>query len=102
MSEPVVFETADSIYRREGTCNNCGACCKNEQCPHLVKQGDIFLCGIWEHLAEPCIPCSAELIRLGKPKRYTHAVCIRFPDHPFLDVIKNKKCSFTFVEEKKS
>ncbi len=30
-----------------------------------------------------------------------HKVCINFPDHPFLNCLKNGKCGYKFIKEVK-
>ena len=88
---------------RTGECNRCGWCCEQEKCPHLSYDAEGKSdCLIWDKLDQPCDVCGAEMIKLGKSKRYTHKVCIDFPNHPYLNCLKSGKCSYKFVPEVKS
>jgi coenzyme F420-reducing hydrogenase beta subunit len=76
--------TSDGIpFIRTGTCNMCGYCCI--KCPHLSGTEGSYICLIHDALDKFCDTC-----------KQTHADCITYPRTPFLQCIKDKKCSFAF------
>jgi hypothetical protein len=79
---------------RSGACNRCSSlkvapCCLG--CPHFKRVNNINTCLIYATRGDVCAVCSE-----GQPKPVTHQVCIDFPDHPWLSVIKEGKCSYSF------
>ena len=85
-------------FVRSGICNRCpgisAPCCIG--CPHLEFKDGINTCLIYNTRDINCGECCKSL---GK-KKYNHSVCIRFPSHPWLNVIKKDQCSYTFFENK--
>ncbi len=79
-------------FNRCGTCNRCGICCKDEQCPHYVIVNNLPSCLIYDKREQKCEECS----KIRK-KYIDHKICIKFPDHPWLKVIKKKECSYKFI-----
>ena len=67
-------------FHRIGECNRCigeKSCCSHD-CPFLEHRGGGEWCGIHGHDLRP-------------------QVCKDFPDHPWLHVIKDGKCSCQFI-----
>jgi len=81
-------------FNRSGSCKQCGLCGCN-RCPHGVLKDGKWTCSIYETREEVCKPCSEK-----KGKDMTHQQCIDFPNHPFLWVINQKKCGYTFTPVK--
>ena len=74
-------------FHRTGLCNRCigrESCCPRD-CAHLEYKdgGDWCVIHGRQHL-----PCSC-----GE----SHQVCIDFPDHPWLRVVKSGQCSYKFI-----
>lgn len=85
-------------FHREGECNRCGACaCEKFGCPHFSWEGDLATCDVVDKYAV-CPVCTGNpdgpFYREGKD--ITHAECGDFPNHPFLRVIKDGVCGYTF------
>ena len=97
------IEYSDKKYKyiRTGECNRCGQCCIDKKCLHFVWVKGVATCLIYNKRDQDCEECSAELIRLGKAKRYNHKVCINFSNHPFLHCLKSGKCGYNFIRKKK-
>jgi len=91
-------------FIRTGECNRCGACnCEKWNCPHFSKDVDSkTVCAIHNTLTEVCKICTRDKksgwYDFGKP--VIHQVCADFPNHPWLNVIKNKQCGYIFTEIK--
>ena len=84
------YEVHGVLFKRTGSCTRCsGDCCLG--CSHYRVINKIPTCTIYTKSNEFC-----------KEHGETHEVCIKFPDHPFLTVIKNGKCAFKFEEIKTS
>lgn len=110
MPEPIypITHTVHGIhFSREGTCDRCKGHPKplcncdyqgndpnfvGDDCPHLTRVANKNTCSIYDdrHLhCETCFP--------DEPGQ-THQVCIDFPDHPWLNVIRDKVCgSYEFI-----
>lgn len=102
--EPVTWKDPEGEWTREGECNRCGQCCID--CPHLEMTGGKANCLIHDKLEEPCEECSKDRWIEKKDgtrtKRWVnHAVCKRFPNHPYLHVIKRGICGYRFIKVKK-
>ena len=84
-------------FTRSGSCNRCpgisAPCCID--CPHLEFKDGVNTCLIYKKRDITCKSCSDI-----KGKDVNHNVCIEFPDHPWLNVIKKNQCSYTFFENK--
>lgn len=78
-------------WKRTGTCNGCGECCKSGDpflgeegvaedggCPHLVFTGELHRCSVWN---------------AGHP--YVAAACAVFPQFP-AQIEDYPSCSFSF------
>lgn len=78
-------------FKREGTCNRCGICCVDDQCSHYQVVDSVPTCLIYNERHKVCAEHSAE-----SGRDIDHSVCIRFPDHSWLKVIKETECSYTF------
>ena len=63
-------------YLRKGDCLQCGWCCKQENCEHLKRFGDIYICLIYD------VP--------DRPEK-----CKNFPQAP---PILNPKCGYYFLD----
>jgi hypothetical protein len=90
-------------YVRSGSCHRCGSCEKPE-CPHLSwdNQGKA-LCGIHNRLGKKlyfCSDCQNDIDGIwgsrGLTVSITHMICFDFPNHPFLRVIRDGICGYTF------
>lgn len=86
-------------FNRKGECNRCDGCRKGclEDCPHGMSDGGKPFCGIHETRHLVCRECSEAESQEGQKKEVTHQVCIDFPDHPWLDVIKRGVCNYQFT-----
>lgn len=98
MCEIRTFRVHGVNYIRTGSCKRCGECEKTT-CPHLAQEGTLSCCLIHEKdRAAVCEECTNDknsyFYRGGRP--VTHQVCIVFPDHPFLRVIKEGICGYKF------
>ena len=84
-------------FIRTGKCNSCPGCARVcLECPHgILKDGKQF-CTIYNRREKVCPECSAE-----RGKLITHVVCITFPSHPFLRVIKSGICAYKFKPKTK-
>jgi len=79
---------------RTGECNRCGQCCIDEKCVHLKFENNLAICTIYNDRDKLCDICNEKLVKLGKEKKYTHKVCIDFPNHPYLNCLKTRKCGY--------
>lgn len=88
------FRVHGCTFIRTGSCNRCpginpASCCTD--CPHLKVVDNVNTCLIYDKRKQKCEKCSKE------QKQYVdHSICIMFPNHPFLKVIKDKECSYKF------
>ena len=84
----VVTHTVHGVqFERTGSCNQCGACgCANDNCSHYKKIKGKWGCVIYDTRAAFCAEHNS-----------THEICIIFPNHPWLKVIKDGVCSYTFT-----
>jgi len=74
-------------FIRSGTCNRCGICCVDETCSHYAVINNVPTCKIYNKRNQSC----------QEHGGITHSVCVAFPDHPWLKVIKNGECSYQFM-----
>jgi len=102
----IIFETKQFTWTRIGECNHCGLCCidtdkdgKVIECPHLVWVKGKSTCSIHDRLDQDCEECNKIFDVEGRAGgSRNHKVCINFPDHPFLNCLKSKKCGFSFIK----
>ena len=81
------FRVHGYTFIRSGECARCGRCgC--DGCPHYIVEHDKATCTIYDKRAEYCPTCET-----------THQICIDFPDHPWLHVIRDGVCAFTFERD---
>ena len=84
-------------FIREGKCLHCGLCEKKYPCPHLLSDG--VTCSVHATKQKVCKECTnnpdSRWYDRGTP--VTHQFCADFPVHPWLRIIKNKQCGFTFT-----
>ena len=79
-------------FTRIGTCNQCGGCGKKcLVCPHGESHREGSKCTIYDSRHLHCEECSKIH---GEP--INHQICIDFPNHPWLDVIRRGICSYKF------
>lgn len=106
MADKLPMETVDSSetfrchgvdYIRTGQCNRCGAC-EKDNCPHLSWKEGLATCDMQLQKHEVCTSCSsnedAYFFKAGRD--VTHQICVDFPNHPFLRVIKEGICGYKF------
>ena len=74
-------------FIRSGSCNRCGICCVDENCSHYAVVNNVPTCKIYNNRNQSC-PDHGGI---------THSVCVDFPNHPWLKVIKNSECSYQFT-----
>lgn len=84
---PVTHTVHGVKFNRQGSCLRCGVCCVNDKCSHYKVINKLPTCTIYDKRGEPCKEHGGD----------THEVCIKFPDHPWLKVIKDGTCSYTFT-----
>ena len=86
------FKVHGIEFERSGTCSQCGGCGRKcLTCPHGEPDKDGSKCTIYDSRHLPCEECSKIH---GEP--ITHQICIDFPNHPWLDVIRRGICSYKF------
>lgn len=71
------------LFVRSGSCKQCGVC-EDGACSHWDAESK--LCLIYEDREAFCEECG-----------YTHHNCATFPIHPWVDVIKEGVCGYTFT-----
>ena len=76
-------------FIRSGECSQCGACgCETMNCPHFAyRQGKPY-CKIYNRRGNHRNQCGT-----------THQGCIDFPDNPWIYVVRDGRCSFTFERQ---
>ena len=86
------FKVHNIEFIRSGSCNQCGGCGdKCVKCPHGEPYKDGSKCTIYDTRNLHCKECS-EIHR----EFINHQICIDFPNHPWLDVIRRGICSYKF------
>ena len=89
------FTVHGKRFKRTGSCNQCSGCynaCINK-CPHGEPTGDGGArCTIYDRRGEVCEECDKYGFKV------THQVCIDFPNHPWLRVIEDGVCNYTFTK----
>lgn len=92
-----IFKVHGVTFERTGKCKRCGQCEKKD-CPHFSIKNGLATCDIYNKRNEVCKSCSSNekgiWWRKGNP--ITHAVCKKFPNHPFLRVIMEGICGYKF------
>jgi len=84
-----IFEVHGITFIRTGECRQCGACgCAKLKCPHFAMIRDKANCDIYDAREQYCEECGM-----------THQSCIKFPDNPWIDVVRDGTCSYTFVRQ---
>ena len=80
------FTVHGITFIRSGECSQCGACgCDRDGCPHfMIKQG-VPTCKIYTKRDQYCNVCGM-----------THQGCIDFPDNPWIYVVRDGICAYTF------
>lgn len=80
------FTVHGITFIRSGECSQCGACgCDRDGCPHfMIKQGTPT-CKIYSKRDQYCNVCGM-----------THQGCIDFPDNPWIYVVRDGICAYTF------
>ena len=77
------------IFIRSGECSQCGACgCERDNCPHFELKQGVPSCKIYTRRDRHCNTCSR-----------THQGCIDFPDNPWIGVVRDGTCAFTFERQ---
>ena len=86
------FRVHNIDFIRTGECNQCGGC-KREclECPHGEIYEDGTYCTIYDKRYMPCSECSER-----RGKMVTHQICIDFPNHPWLNVVRQGMCGYQF------
>ena len=80
------FTVHGITFIRSGECAQCGACgCDRDGCPHWSKKQSKYYCKIYATRADYCNTCGM-----------THQGCIDFPDNPWIHVVRDGVCAFTF------
>ena len=86
----MLFTVHGIEFERSGECTRCTGCserCLNH-CPHgKPDRNGGSICTVHSRKHLPCKECSDKSKRL-----VTHQVCIDFPDHPWLHVMRSGKC----------
>lgn len=79
--------TAHGIeFVRTGACRQCGACgCAKGPCPHWWQRGGRHFCAIYSTREAFCEVCGTD-----------HASCVGFPDNPWIGVVRDGVCGYTF------
>ena len=91
-ADPSDFEQVDGTWRRHGTCNRCGQCCRS---------GDPFNGEHGEPAVEGACPFYREENGLGACSERTEANtyyangCVHWPNHPS-QITDYNLCSYTF------
>ena len=95
------FKVHGINFLRTGKCNSCGLCGCNK-CPHGVLKDGKYTCAVYDTREKVCEYCtkteSSDWYRGGK--EVTHKQCIDFPKHPFVWVINEGKCGYSFATDK--
>lgn len=85
MSEDL-FDVHGFTFVRSGECLQCGLCgCEKLGCPHFEWRGSKAHCRIYKDRADHCDVCGM-----------THQSCIDFPDNPWIWVVRDGQCGYTF------
>lgn len=88
------FTTHKINFKRTGECNRCpgvnpAPCCID--CPHFDVISGVNTCLIYNTRNQICKECSQK-----RGKDITHNVCIEFPNHAWLNILKSDNCGYTF------
>ena len=77
-------------FIRTGKCKQCGACGCGD-CPHHTKVDGLHRCDAYEIREELCFSCTAM-----NAEEITHASCIGYPDNPWIGIVRQGICAYTF------
>jgi len=73
-------------FIRSGSCNRCGACgCEKMDCPHFSYAGRYATCDVYDTRNDMCEQCGI-----------SHDNCVGFPDNPWVRVVREGICGYTF------
>ena len=75
-------------FIRTGKCKQCGACGCGD-CPHHTEADGLHWCDIYDKRREKCL-CSQT------DNDLTHSNCIGYPDNPWIGVVRQGICGYTF------
>lgn len=79
-------------FIRSGFCRQCGACgCDKGPCPHHSVRDGLHHCDVYPLRHLRCQPCSE-----AAGEDVDHASCIGFPDNPWIGVVRDGICGYTF------
>jgi hypothetical protein len=79
-------------FVRTGSCQHCGDCgCNKGPCPHWYVHNGRRRCAIYDVRQLTCKVCS-EI----DGERIDHVGCVGFPDNPWVRVVRNRICGYTF------
>jgi len=79
-------------FIRSGTCRQCGACgCDRGPCPHFYLRDGKHWCAVYDVRDQVCEPCS-----IAAGEEITHESCIGFPDSPWIRVVRDGTCAYSF------
>ncbi len=86
-------------FLRAGECSRCGECCFKWNCRHLSMDAEgLRVCDVQGRKRDFCKECTEDpdgsFYQQGAP--VDHAVCAEFPNHPWLNLIKDGICSYQF------
>ena len=91
MNERIVSHGIPFI--RTGTCVQCGACGCGD-CPHHIVRDGKHWCDVYDERDRVCEICT-EI----EGEEIDHAGCIGYPDNPWIRVVRQGVCAYTFKRE---
>ena len=98
------FKVHGIDFERTGDCTQCGGCdAECSTCPHGELKGKKWYCSIYDPdtRGKVCDYCTnnpdSSWYRNGDP--VTHQVCIDFPDHPWIGVVRSGECAYKFTRK---
>ena len=96
------FTVHGITFVRSGKCTNCGGCdSKCGVCPHGKRVDGVWYCSIYEKLGEYCETCTfnKDSFWYHNGESVNHDICKTFPNHPWIKVVRNGKCTYKFVRK---
>jgi len=98
------FKVHGIDFERTGNCNQCGGCDHEcSICPHGELKNGKWDCNIRtpDIRSKVCEHCTTNIDShwYKEGKNVTHQVCIDFPNHPWLNVIRSGKCAYNFTRK---
>jgi hypothetical protein len=79
-------------FVRSGHCRQCGACgCGKRPCPHHYTKEGKHCCDVYPVRFLVCASCSE-----AAGEEVTHAGCVGFPDNPWIGVVRDGTCGYSF------